>query len=249
MIIDDPIHDPIYAFKMYKPKEMVVSPDTPKSKLKTWDEFKKIYGKQGFENTVKIGKMYAQYLETETQLGNSPQEQKGNNPMCYANKCATNSSASLAGITVQTSSNVSDIQIQREYLLNRLSQANYAKQTELQTLYNLYVGDGRPKTSKDLIDMITTGKFTLDEKKVAKQDKKLGYHYDEDEDCYYQSEDAFFAIIWNGPKPDKDGYTAALKLRDAEFNKSKDQIMISNPEKGLAAIQSFEAWLPSVTVH
>lgn len=247
MIIDDPIHDPIYAFKMYKPKEIVVTPDTPKSPLKTYNQYKKLFDRQGFTNHVKLGKFYGDYVRTETQLGNSPQEQKGNNPMCYAQKA--NSTSSLSNIVIAPQSAVSDIQIQREYLLNRLSQANYAKQTELQTLYNLYVGDGRPKTSKDLIEMITTGKFTLDEKKVKKQDKNVGYHYDEDEECYSDTGDAFYAIVWNGPKPDKDGYTAALKLRDAEFNKAKDQIMISNPEKGLAAIQSFEAWLPSVTVH
>lgn len=135
----------------------------------------------------------------------------------------------------------SDTAVQRDYLLGRLNQAEYPKQHSFMKLFNLHV-DNAPKTYKELVDAIKNDKFSLDAKIV----KKVDNFSDEDNPEGYNPYGPFFGIVWDGPKPDPEGYAVASKDLTKQFTAAKDTIMTSDATTGLKALQDFEAWLPEV---
>lgn len=163
-------------------------------------------------------------------------KEEGKTPMRYNDNYA---SASANVTTVQ-----SDAAVQRDYLLNRLSKAQYPKEQSFTKLFNLYV-DNTPKTYKELIDAIKNDKFTLDPKAVKKVDKFS------DEDNEYPEGfnpfGAFFGIVWEGLTPDPEGYQAAVKELCKQATAAKDIIMTGDAADGLKALQDFEAWLPDTS--
>jgi hypothetical protein len=160
-------------------------------------------------------------------------KQEGKTPMRYNE---TNAYASV-------SAPKSDIAVQREYLLARLNDAWYPKERQLEQFFNLYA-DNTPKTYKDMIDAIKNGKYTID-KKI---EKNLETHLEDTEDDEFGGElywGPLYGIIWDGPKIDRDGYNKAREAARVEKTKANDIIMTGDGTAGLAALQAFEAWMPT----
>lgn len=150
--------------------------------------------------------------------------------------------APAASASVSTKS---DVQTQREHLLARLSGIDNdyrwgSKSDELREIFNLDA-DNEPKTSRELLAAIKDGKFKLDERIADLQDK--GNHYDPVSDIYIMN--PFGAIKFDGPTPDKDGYTKARETVQNMIKDAKDTIIVKSPEDGLAAIKALEAWTPT----
>lgn len=165
-----------------------------------------------------------------TQPANKPwpcksmkKEQQGNTPMAYCNS---------------TTPAKSDAQVQRDYLTGRLREVRYIVSDGLINMFNLHVNQ-QPKTYKELIDWIKNDKFTLDTKRTAKIDAFVG-----DGDWYGSY---FDGIIFTGSgKPkDYDGYTAATVEMDKAYTAAMDVIVTGDAAAGLAALQKFEAFVPS----
>ena len=159
-------------------------------------------------------------------------KQEGKTPMRYNDNYASAS----ASVQAQPS----DTAVQRDFLLSELAKADYPKDTELRKLYNLYV-DNTPKTYKDLIAIIQAGTYTIDPK-VAKQ---LENTQEEAEDDFAPNWGPIHGIIWPGPVADYDGYKAAGTEKSKQYAVAKRVIMTDDAKAGLAAIQAFEAWLPT----
>lgn len=166
-------------------------------------------------------------------------KQEGINPMNTINTTAT------ANVTQKT-----DLQTQREYLLSRWNEVSsafsYGRINHAMTeAFNLHV-DNKPKTSKELIDGITSGKFTLDAKKAALQE--IGAATDnfyDDDDQYTGS--PFYALDFGGLSPDRLGYEKAADSFRNSLKLLKDQIMTGDPAASATALQALEAWTPPTT--
>jgi hypothetical protein len=156
-------------------------------------------------------------------------KQKGNNPMRNYNTVASFTQAPL-----------SDAATQRNYLLERLDSLYYPKTRELEKTFNLYV-DNTPKNYQELIDAIKGDKFKITEK--AKQ--KLADM--KDRDAEYIFPDPTYGFIWDGPQPDRKGYSAALNEMEKTQTAARDTIMTGDAAAGLSALQAFEAWTPTPT--
>lgn len=138
----------------------------------------------------------------------------------------------------------SDAATQRDFLLKELASADYPKDRELQKVFNLNVNN-TPKTYKEMIEIIKAGKYTIDPK-IAKKVEAYDTSDDgNDLDDYHYS--AMYGIIWPGPVADWDGYRTAEVEKTKQYSAAKRIIMTGDAADGLKALQSFEAWLPSVT--
>lgn len=132
----------------------------------------------------------------------------------------------------------SDTAVTRDYLLNRLDKASYPKRQDFEKLFNLGV-DNQPNTFVKLIEAIKGGKYTVD----PKVEKTLAASEANGERWYGG---AFHGIIWDGPKEDYEGYGKAVEEMNNLQVKTRDQIMVKDGEAGLAALEAFEAWTPTV---
>jgi hypothetical protein len=157
-----------------------------------------------------------------------PVKKEGKTPMRYNE---TNAYASV-------SAPKSDIAIQRDFLLSQLADAWYPKERELEKFFNLYV-DNTPKTYKEMIEAIKNGKYTIDPK-AAKQ-----IEADEDDEDDFRCWGPLFGIVWDGPQPDREGYTKARAEACKQKIAAERTIMTADGTAGLAALQAFEAWLPT----
>jgi len=157
-------------------------------------------------------------------------QQEGKTPMRYNDNYASAS----ASVQAQPS----DTAVQRDFLLSELAKADYPKDKELRSLFNLYV-DNTPKTYKDMIAIIQAGTYTIDPK-IAKQ---IESGLEKDEDFCYGG--PMHGIIWPGPVSDYDGFNVASVEKTKQFAAAKRIIMTDDAKAGLAAIQAFEAWLPT----
>lgn len=115
---------------------------------------------------------------------------------------------------------------QKAYLAERASKTYREQQTTLRKTFFMD-DDAAPSTSKDLVDRILAGQYTID-KKYEDSYTPLGTGY----------------IEWRDPaKPaDKAGYEAATVELKKQYTTVADAIMIKDADAGLAAIQALEAW-------
>lgn len=155
------------------------------------------------------------------------------------------SPAASASVTQKT-----DLQNQREYLQERLSDVKSSFRygvihSKMRDAFAIGI-DNQPKTAKELIDGITSGKFTLDAKKMEVQNVAIstGEVYDRDENMYVYPNDPLYAMNWGGLPPDLVGYTNAKIAFEADIKAAADIIMIGEPTAALSAIQALEAWGP-----
>lgn len=164
-----------------------------------------------------------------------PTKQEGNKPM------ATRFNEVYANAVIAAPT--SDTATQRDYLLSRLSNAAYPKYNELDKLFHRFV-DNTPKTYKDLIDAIKNDKFTIDAKIAKRVDAAADAERDEDE-CNYNYRGPFYGIVWAGDQFDDKAWLAARNESEKQQRAAKDIIMTGDAAAGLAALQAFEAWLPT----
>lgn len=176
-------------------------------------------------------------------------------PPCYIH--ANEEKPMRDDFTVKTSANVinispaataavesrTDLQDQREYLLSRhrdvYDSLHYGKiRQNMRDAFRIDL-DNTPKTAKDLVEGIKSGKYTVDATKQAIQDIDMkGQYYDND---------PLYAMNWGGLDPDRLGYDTALASFKEKLKAAKDTIMIGDPTAGLAALQALEAWSPPAT--
>jgi hypothetical protein len=159
-------------------------------------------------------------------------KQEGKTPMRYNDNYAS-ASATVAA-------QPSDTAVTRDYLLTRLAKADYPKEQALSKLFNLNAYN-IPKTYQQMIDIIKAGTYTIDSKIAA--NLAASEANDDGDDGWYWG--AMYGIVWPGPQPDKKGYAAAIEQKRTQYTAAKDTIMVGSAVEGLAALQAFEAWLPT----
>lgn len=177
-------------------------------------------------------------------LGEEVLQQKGNNPMRVEYNTPTASASVI--------NSKSDEAYQREYLLTELDIITRctwrdAKYAELNKLFRIST-PSNPTSSKALLDAIQNGKFTVDEKKLARAEK-----FDSDPDDFDFDEDdgtglgnLFYGITFTDyPKPDRKGYDLAVKEYEKAKDNTKRKIIVGTPAEGLDALLALEAWLPT----
>lgn len=160
-------------------------------------------------------------------------KEEGKTPMRY------NDSYASANACVTTPQ--SDTAKEREFLQKELAIANYPKQNELRKVFNLHA-DNTPKTYKEMIDIIKTGKYTIDPKIAKKVDAfDTSDNGNDISDFHYGP---MYGIVWPGPVADWDGYHAAEGEKAKQYSTAERIIMTGDAAAGLKALQDFEAWLP-----
>lgn len=137
---------------------------------------------------------------------------------------------------------MTDTEISRSYLTQRLEAVSRTKRNELPSIFNLYASTA-PKSYKELIDWVKNDKFKLDAKMVKRIDASI----DENGGDYYGS--FLDGIIFTGAAkvPDNDGFNAAEKERVLKAQAVKDVIYTADAATALKALQDFEAWTPTST--
>lgn len=131
-----------------------------------------------------------------------------------------------------------DTNTERAYLKRQLEQATYAKRNDLLKMFHVH-DTISPRTYAELIDWVKTGKYTLNTKETAKVDAAVAA------DGWYGS--FVDGILWNGRGFTNDwaGYHAAEEVRVQQQTIAERIIMTGTAAEGLAALQAFEAWLPT----
>jgi hypothetical protein len=114
-------------------------------------------------------------------------------------------------------------QRQRDFLLQELRQAREKITWDARTTFHLFDED-RPATPKELAERITAGRFIVDKDRWEKKN--------------YSPIDLF---QWRDPaKPaDQEGYDAFVKEVDKEKTTAYQDIVISDPAKGLEVLRAF----------
>lgn len=131
---------------------------------------------------------------------------------------------------------MTDYRNERNRLNERVMSVSYDKEQEIYNLFKMDA-DPTPRTYKDLIAAITGGKYKLDEKRTKYLDACI-------ENALYFPGSALDGFIWEGEKPDTDGYAAAIKEMKKRRTAAIDAIMVLEPVEGLKALREFEAWMP-----
>lgn len=171
-------------------------------------------------------------------------KQKGNNPM----RCETTSTAAVATIINAES----ETKTQRDFLMGQFRETTRyewadAKITDLRKLFNLDAPK-YPKTSQELLDAFTKGKFAVDQAKVDRNSKHYSETEDDEDDCYDGQGERFYGITFTDlPTADPKGYETALTAYRTLKKDTERSIMIGTPAEGLVALKAFELWMPTAT--
>lgn len=136
-------------------------------------------------------------------------------------------------MTVSASTPLPTDQIQREYLLDRLSSTNDDFYSPLRKKFFMDE-DPAPKTKKEMADRLAAGLYII---------PGLDKNPDSRINPYYFGE----AVEWRDPsKPaDEKGYDAAVAEQDKVYQTARDSIVINDPATGLKTLQDFAAWQPT----
>lgn len=154
-----------------------------------------------------------------------------------------NISGAVSSAVNLTANPPSDISVQREYFLARLSGEYVSKRDELTKLYNLYI-DNSPKSPKELIEMIEKKKFKLEDKYIKRVEEAAEERGDV-EAFKFHSLLSFFK--WDGPEPDQKGYdTACVEMRSV-YEDVRDAIMAGDAAEMQKAVQTMKTWLPKLS--
>lgn len=117
-------------------------------------------------------------------------------------------------------------QKQREYLLDRLTDIQIEKSSDLHKFFRLDPVKS-PRSFNEFIEKVKSGDVSFNGK-------------DKDEK-YYSLYTLLSFVRWAKDPEDRDGYNAATKKMDEAVAKTKDIIVIKSPEDGLKALEAFEA--------
>jgi len=174
---------------------------------------------------------------------------QGINPMAYNNSPTTATTA----VSINATTQKSDLQIQREYVLSRLDDMKgrwdvfpEALREKMRKHFRLF-SDGQPSKPQDLIDAIKGGKFTLDEKRIKRLEAQAEFGDDfgeEDYDPFSGYDLLGFFTFTDFPKPDRVGFNEAEQAYLADWQKVKDQIMTGDPTEAMKAVQALSDWTP-----
>lgn len=126
------------------------------------------------------------------------------------------------------------------YLKQRIREVYYNHRDTNTKTFHIHDFTG-PRTYAELIEWVKNGKYTLDAKATAKVDASALAG-----DFYQFS--LFDGIVWNGRgfTSDYDGYKAAEKDLTKAMTAAVDIVVTGDPAAGLAALQAFETWTPTV---
>jgi len=122
-------------------------------------------------------------------------------------------------------------QRQRDHLVSRLHSVRGEKLTELRNAFG--IGEmPAPRTPDEMVERIKEGKF-----KVKNMDELSDGDYNE----FYYSPWRY--ITWADPsvKEDRPGYEAAEKKLEKLYDDTRDEIVVLDVDKGLAALRQFES--------
>jgi len=121
-------------------------------------------------------------------------------------------------------------QRQRDHLISRLHSIKNDKAQELRNTFG--IGEmPAPRTPSEMVERIKEGKFKVE-------------HTDELNDSYnefYYSPWHFIKWIDPSVKEDRPAYDAAEKKLDKLYDDTRDEIIVADVEKGLAALRQFES--------
>ena len=129
-------------------------------------------------------------------------------------------------------------QRQKDHLLNRLYEIKYTKEQALQVEFGL-TELPRPKTPAELVAYIKEGKY------VFKHEDDLTDNDDFGGNEFYYSPWRYMEFRDPAVKADREGYEKAEKALEKLYQDTRDDIVVLDVEKGLAALRQFE----STTVH
>lgn len=139
----------------------------------------------------------------------------------------------------------------RDYLLRRLERLFCSKQEDLRKKFDLYHSPF-PKSPDQLVQMIKDGKFKIAKRHTDAQiianaeDNGMEFADDAAKQEYLKDHFTYRSIydyieFDDGVKVDRKGYDEAEKVLRGEYAKARDAIVVLDAEKGLAALQAFEA--------
>jgi hypothetical protein len=115
-----------------------------------------------------------------------------------------------------------DAQVTKEYLTSRASQIFFQKVRDAESEFGM-VDDQPPKDTEEFIQRIKDGKYRL---------------WDNDRRNYYRWQDR---IRWRTRDEDQEGFEKKSEQLGKMLTETKDVIMVSDAEKGLAALKAFES--------
>lgn len=126
---------------------------------------------------------------------------------------------------------------QRRYMSDRLWSIKDEANTSLMNQFNI-LEPAWPTSAKDLVEKITSGKFTLKTKNPPEDDE------DDENECYAAA-DIFHKIDWRdpkGPQPDREGCKKALDSLNIAYKNLKDSIQLQPIDKAVAEFEAFKNW-------
>lgn len=131
-----------------------------------------------------------------------------------------------------------------EHLLDRLYKSYEDKRIDLKKQFGL-VDEDAPKTRKDLIERITQGKYQITPAGQAQDvlnEKMNGILPNIAEMLGTDYLLASWAIRWRDPSKaeDLEGFDAAIKRRDAAYDKATTIILVKSGDEAIKAVEDFE---------
>jgi hypothetical protein len=147
---------------------------------------------------------------------------------CVPCSAATPKASAAAGVTIVGSpAPMSDAEMQRLYLGQRLRDAFLGKMDDLRTKFKIDFF-WRPKTAQEAKARLDAGLFTIKD-----ADKKDPVRY-----TYLDN-----VFSWRGPddQADVDGYDAARADLEKVYSATLDKIRIADPKDGLVILEAFKA--------
>lgn len=147
----------------------------------------------------------------------------------------------------ETMTNTNTLTAAQQHLLNRLNAVENqydkfwgSKYNELKKAFRLD-GPPQPKHAEEMLEWVKTGRYTIDEKAVARAKADLADDRDHDDCSCFYGWDYGFAWGTKDEQPDHEGYDKALKAARAEAVKVKDAIYVKSADEALAALEAFES--------
>lgn len=132
--------------------------------------------------------------------------------------------------TIAAAAEVNVEATQRDFMAKRIRDIRAGLGEGLRKQFNM---DSRevPRTPQELIDAIKNGKFSLDEKIMARADKDAFYWHG-----------PFYGIIWGDAPPDTDGFEKADKALEAAAQEVTDTVTLAPIDEARKALKDFQSW-------
>ena len=123
-------------------------------------------------------------------------------------------------------------QRQRDHLIGRLHEIKCTKNEALRVQFGL-AELPRPKSAAELVEYIKAGKYVF-----TREDDLVNEDFDYNE--FYYSPWSYLEFRDPEVKKDREGYEKAKKALEKLYDDTRDEIVVLDVEKGLAAVRQFE---------